>query len=198
MPRRNGLFVFIDAENMRKAVRECGYKRLDYAKLYRWLSTKKNAKRVYLYAAYIEGDPGEKRKFERLAKLGYQLRLKEVQKYPPVEQPFQVKCEQCKHVNHRVRKIAGKSKANCDSELTLDVMNQGVRGRYSEIMVFSGDGDFAKMYEYVSKELKRKVTVYSPLSKSIKRTSLRLKEMDAEGAINLLALELILPHYAKK
>jgi len=200
MSKRDGLFVFIDAENMRKAVRECGYQKIDYRKLYKWLTETKGAKRVYLYAGYIEDDEAEKRKFESLEKLGYILRLKEVQKYPATEQPFQVTCENCKHVNHRVRKIEGRSKANCDSELTLDVINQGSRGRYSEIIVFSGDGDFSKMYEYVSKDMKRKVLVFSPMQlwPARLRTSQKLRELDSDGCLSLQPLETILPKFAAK
>lgn len=200
MTKNNGLFVFIDAENMRKAIKECGYKNFDYLKLYNWLTEKKGAKRVYIYAGFIEDDKAERAKFKKLDKLTKcYLSLKEVQKYPPKKRQFQVKCENCQHINHRTRVIEGKSKANCDSELTLDVINQGTRQRYSEIMVFSGDGDFARMYEYVSGTLKKKVTVYSPVKgKPGKRTSLKIKKLNKDGAINLLALEMILPVYAKK
>ncbi len=56
-----------------------------------------------------------------------------------------------------------KSKANCDVDMTLEIMNHSIREKYDEIIVFS-DGDFGSVYEYVASKILKKVTVYAPLT----------------------------------
>jgi uncharacterized LabA/DUF88 family protein len=193
------LFVYIDAENLNNSSHECGYSSVDYVKLFNWLKTKKGAQRVYLYAALTIGNAKQEEYFAQLEKLGYIVQLKEVKEYQPPAVVHDVLCDGCKKtiqykITHRPRR-----KANCDSEMTLDIINHGVRKKYSEIIVFSGDGDFGRMYEYVADTLHRGVTVYSPLaSKAGKRTSVKLKTLRNNGTIKLEALEGIAVHLSGK
>ena len=90
-------------------------------------------------------------------------------------------------------KRAGRKKANCDSELTLDIINDGVRKKYGSIIVFSGDGDFSRMYEYVAETLVKPVTIFCPMgSKAGNRTSTKIKTLHNKGIIRIDALEGIL------
>lgn len=93
----------------------------------------------------------------------------------------------------------GRRKGNCDSELTLDVINDGVRKKYKSVIVFSGDGDFARMHEYVADVIKKKVTVYSPMKgEPGKRTSTAIKTLHNNGTITLESLEGVLVNFAEK
>lgn len=189
------LFVYIDAENLNNSAYECGYGSVDYVKLFNWLKTKKGAKRIYLYAALTIGNVKQEAFFQKLEQLGYIVQLKEVKEYHPPDITHDVTCDDCKKIiKHRVT-LKPRRKANCDSEMTLDIVNHGVRKKYSEVIVFSGDGDFGRMYEYVSDTLHKKVTVYSPLAGNAgKRTSVKLKTLRNNGTIKLESLEGIAVH----
>lgn len=193
----SGAFVYIDAENLKSSVLSCGYKTIDYPKLYNWLRITRNAKRAYVYAGY--SDEVEKQQYLALEKHGYIVMLKKVMQYPSQVKIKKLKCPSCKETGNFKIKINGRRKANCDSELTLDVINDGVRKKYSEIIVFSADGDFGRMYEYVSEVMKKKVTIYAPMgAKTNFRTSTKIKKLGIKGIVRLNALEGILSEYAIK
>lgn len=86
-----------------------------------------------------------------------------------------------------------------DVELTLDAIRFGIRKKYQRIIVFSGDGDFAKLYEYVARELKKNVTVYAPSDRNgIKRTASSVKRLGRNRVITLEDLGGLLNDYAIK
>jgi len=64
-----------------------------------------------------------------------------------------------------------------------------------KIIVFTGDGDFASVFRYVSEDLKKKVFLYIPDGK---RTSLKIKELKKSGIIACENISSILEHYGKK
>lgn len=198
MPKK-GLFVYIDAENLKGSAAACGYSRTDFIKLYNWLKTSKQADRVYLYASYAQNDTAAISELNKLERLGYIVRRKQIMQYPPEFKTHELKCPSCKKKARHTIKRNGRSKGNCDSELTLDVINDGARHKYGSVIVFSGDGDFARMHEYVADTLKRKVVVYSPM-KGVpgKRTSTAIKTMHNNGMIKLESLEGILTNFATK
>ncbi|MDD5551768.1 MAG: NYN domain-containing protein [Candidatus Pacebacteria bacterium] len=119
--------------------------------------------------------------------------IKEVNDYKDMKR-IEVKCPFCEK-DFIKRYWAKKSKGNCDAELTLDIIRFGVRKRYKGIIVFSGDGDFARVYEYVSKELRKKVIIYAPKKK---RTSVKLKKLFEQKIITLEGLNPLFPYYGKK
>ena len=196
---KKGLFVYIDCENLKGSAIACGYTFVDYVKLYNWLKTSKQAARVYLYAAFDANDTAAVSDLDKLERLGYIIRRKQIMQYPPEFKTHELKCPHCnKKASHTIKRN-GRSKGNCDSELTLDVINDGVRHKYSSIIVFSGDGDFARMHGYIAEEIKKSVTVYSPM-KGIpgRRTSTAIKTMHNNGTITLESLEGILVNFATK
>lgn len=195
IPGTNKIFVFIDAENIRNSVQDYGYKDLDYIKLYDWLKNKLKISRVYLYAGVERGDIDKEKMLNNLQKIGYYVSIKKVSIYSQKPFTVSVPCNKCGNVITKVIYRPNKQKANCDTELTLDIINCGVRKKYNEIIVFSGDGDFCRVYEYVSKTLKKKVIVYSPFDY---RTSLKVKEQDKNGTIKLEDLRGLLQHYGMK
>ena len=194
-----GINVYIDASNLQGSTEACGYKKVDYMKLYNWLKTSKGAKRVYLYATYDEGDTVTQSEFETLKRKGCVTRIKEIKQYAPTTKLRYGKCKHCGKQTVVMSKEQGRRKGNCDSELTLDVINDGVRKKYKSIIVFSGDGDFARMHEYVAEVIKKKVTVYSPMSGLPgKRTSTSVKALHHNGTITLESLEGVLRNFALK
>lgn len=162
-----------------------------------WLKTKRNAERVYLYAGY--SDEVGKERYKKLEKSGYILSLLKVKQSPSKSTFHNLKCPSCKKFHQHTIKHSGRRKDNCDSELTLDVINDGVRKKYSGIIVFSGDGDFSRMYEYVAEVLVKPVTIFSPMGAVAgHRTSTKVKGLHRNGIININALEGILGRYGIK
>jgi hypothetical protein len=70
-------------------------------------------------------------------------------------------------------------------------------GECDEVIVFSGDGDFAYLYEFVVGQLHKRVSVFSPLKYPASLlTSGKLKDLDKAGCINLYNLESVAQHRA--
>jgi uncharacterized LabA/DUF88 family protein len=186
-----GVFVYIDHSNLLRNLHVLGYKNMDWAALMNWFTTKQNVTRVYIYGGYATA--AEKAEFEKLEKLGYKVDIKKVMQYPDETTKHRLKCPACSKTHTYSIRHAGKRKANCDAELTMDAINDGARHKYSGVIVFSGDGDFGRVYTYISKTLEKPVTVFSPMgSKAGKRTSTHIKQLHKEGVIKLNALEGIL------
>ena len=188
-------FVFIDGENVRNALEESGYKDLDYLKIFEWLKKKKNVSRLYLYVGVETGDTAKEKELKKLSRDGIIVQPKKVNVYKTRPYRKSVVCPKCKHKHAVYIKRADRKKANCDAEMTLDIMNQGVRGRYGRIIVFSGDGDFTGVYDYVTKQLKKNVCVYSP---SGRRTSHKIKTMFKSKQIHWEDLGTLYQHFAIK
>ena len=194
-PQENKVFVFIDAENVRNSVEMYGYVDLDYVKLFNFFKNKLKVKRIYLYVGVERGDVSKLENLNKLKELGYLVSVKMVSIY--YQKPFIIKvpCNNCGNIINKTIYRHNKQKANCDTELTLDIINCGVRKKYDEIIVFSGDGDFCKVYDYVSQVIKKTVKVYAPFDY---HTSSKLKEQNKKGIIKLEDLRGLLQHYGKK
>ena len=197
--KKTRTFVFIDGENIRNSVESYGYKDLDYEKLYSWFKEKKDADRIYIYVGIEDGDGEKEKKFSSLQTLGYTVSVKKVMLYKQKPLSYKIKCKNCHTINEKLITRHSKLKANCDTELTLDIINGGVRKKYDKIIVFSGDGDFSIVYEYVVNELKKEVTVYTPLGyPHSTRTSSKIKELSKNKTIDLEDLGSLLQHYGLK
>lgn len=190
-------YAFIDGENMFKAFKKMGYKNVDYVKFYWWLKNKKNVTKIFLYVGLLDGDTVRENKFKGLEKLGYVMKVKPVQIYHGKIMEVSCICPECQNPFIHEEQLSDRSKANCDAELTVDVTRMCMSGKCDEIIVFSGDGDFGYLYEYVVQELHKKVQVFSPLKYPASLlTSGTLKQLDKDGAINLYNLESVAQHRA--
>jgi uncharacterized LabA/DUF88 family protein len=173
-----------------------GYRNVDYIKLYWWLKNKKKAKKIFLYAGLVDGDTARENKYNGLAKLGYETKIKPVQIYSGKIMEISCKCPNCNNEFIHEEQLNDRSKANCDAELTVDVTKSCMTdGECDEVIVFSGDGDFSYLYEFIVKELNKKVQVYSPLKYPASLlTSHKLKDLDKQGCIDLFNLESVAQH----
>jgi uncharacterized LabA/DUF88 family protein len=188
------IFCFIDAENVRNAMEDYGFADLDYSKVYGWMTKKRGVSRIYLYAAIEQGDLQKEQKYQSMADIGYYISLKRVMSYKQRPWLLDTRCPKCHHRFIRTTYIKDKKKANCDAEMTLDIVRFGVRKKYDEIIVFSGDGDFARVYEYVARELKKKISLYAPMNY---RTARNLKELGKNHIISLNDLKQLCLHYSE-
>lgn len=161
-------YCFIDASNLfYGGVKEMGWS-VDHKKLIQYLKKKFNVSRVYYYGGidtfnftytsssidnfpiteyldylnknkqFVEERTFKKARFyERLKSYGFNLKLKPT-KY--------------------IKELDGhlKRKANCDVDLTFDVMR--LRDEFNSFILLSGDGDFLKLLTYF-KEQKKEVHI---------------------------------------
>jgi uncharacterized LabA/DUF88 family protein len=187
-------YAFIDAENVRNAVEDAGFEDLDYNKLRKWIHNRCISK-VFIYVGIEHGDAQKISMFEKLQKNGYEVRAKTVMAYKQNNILIPNICPFCKKNFNRKYYVKDKKKANCDSELTLDVIRTGMNNEYSEVIMFTGDGDFARLMEYVSVELKKSVVV---ISSSGPRTSTKIKELNKKGIVKFQNLEGLFQHYTSR
>lgn len=192
------VYAFIDGENLFKAFRQMGYKNVDYVKFYWWLKNKKNVEKVFLYVGLVDGDTARENKYKGLTNLGYEMKVKPVQVYDGKVLEIETTCPDCGTAFIHEHQMNDKSKANCDAELTVDVTRACMtKDECDAIIVFSGDGDFGYLYEFVVGQLHKKVSVFSPLKYPASLlTSGKLKDLDRDGCINLYNLESVAQHRA--
>ncbi len=169
-------YIFIDASNMFYGTPGRPNWRVDYQKLFNYLTRKYQAKKIYLYSGIEtygynvnissttpfpvtevlehlkqsrkvckkhEGEILDKyinraKFFKKLNSFGYILRLKPIR--------------------HIRTKDGFKLKANCDVDLTFDMMR--LEKEYTSFILFSGDGDFEILLRYAT-EKRKKFKVFS-------------------------------------
>ncbi len=199
-PKKDATFAFVDVENMRNSAQAFGYEDFDYEKLHELLAVKKGVSRIYLYVAIEKGDEEKREYFEGLRNLkNFYVEIKEVVEYKKKNVLTRNECPSCKHRFIKEIPLNGRKKGNCDAELTLDIIRCGVMKKYKKMIAFSGDGDFARVYEYVATKLNKEVTVYAPSGKILgKRTSLKIKDLAKQGVIQLESTNTLFQHYGKK
>lgn len=136
--------AFVDAANIiygAKAERWF----IDLKKLLGYLKDKYKISKTFFYYGKDSKNQKEERFLKRLKSFGYTLRVKEIKRY------------------------GRKTKANCDVDLTMDVLLR--MKEYKRAIILSGDGDFAPLLSYIISQRKRVVVIASPkrAAKEIKR-----------------------------
>jgi len=170
--RGKEIYAFIDAANIFYGGERSMHFRIDYARLMAYLREKMKVTKVFYYAgvdvdtykaeegkkidtndlvAYYEAEvvktdktEEEKTLFEthmkrakfclELEKMGYELRIKATKVFKSTEGTTT-------------------TKANCDVDLTFDMMRY--MSQYNEAVVLSGDGDFVPVIDYLMKKHKK-------------------------------------------
>lgn len=157
--------------------------RIDYERLIKYLREKMSVTKVFYYAGvdveaykeegkeinldklvkYFQEKQMEKQleraKFYRdLKKFGYELRIKPTKVFKGAEG-------------------VTTTKANCDVDLTFDMMRY--MSQYNEAVVLSGDGDFAPIVEYL-KSKHKKITVLA----RTERTAREMRELAGDNFVD--------------
>lgn len=130
-------YAFVDASNIIYGARAEGWF-IDQKKLFKYLKTKFGISKAFFYYGKDSKNIKQEKFLKRLKEFGYTLRVKEIKRY------------------------GKKSKANCDVDLTMDVLLN--IGRYQQVIILSGDGDFLPLIQYVMKQKKEVVVIASPRS----------------------------------
>jgi uncharacterized LabA/DUF88 family protein len=192
-------YAFVDAANLFYGGEKSMHFRVDYEKLIKYLREKFGVTKVFYYSGvdtdqykeegkeldlvklvkYYEEETAKKDKTEDemallethlkrarfywdLTTMGYELRIKPTKVFVSSEGTTT-------------------TKANCDVDLTFDMMR--FMSQYNEAVVMSGDGDFAPILEYL-KDKKKKIRVLA----RFERTAREIKELAGEDFVDFKSL----------
>jgi len=178
----NKTYVFIDVANLIYGAKRTGKWEVSYYKLSKYLKLRYEASKIFFYAGVKSL---EKNKFNRLKRLGYILRLKELRTYKRKPLERKVKCPQCHCVFDRKIYRLPEWKANCDVDLTFDVMRYV--SDYSRMILISGDGDFYPLIDFLIKKGRNVRVIGETWS-----TAISIKKLVGPQFIDLISIKHII------
>ncbi len=123
-------YAFVDMQNIICGVERLGWL-VDFEKLFKYLSYKHRAVRIFLFVGYVEKFS---RSYRFLEKIGYLIC------YKPV-----------------VVDNLGRPKANIDADMVLKAVLE--KENYTKAIILSGDGDFYSLVAYLFQENKLEVVL---------------------------------------
>lgn len=155
-------YAFVDASNIIYGARAEGWL-IDQKKLFDYLKRKFSVSKAFFYYGKDSKSVKKEKFLKKLEEFGYVLRVKEIRRY------------------------GKKSKANCDVDLTMDMLLK-IR-EYQRAIVLSGDGDFAPLLAYLMIRRKKIVVISSP-----KRTSKGIRILVADNHIDFGSLRFLIEY----
>lgn len=186
-------FAFIDVQNTETTALKVLNFVFDWQKLINYLETRWNCEKIFLYPGIQENDEIRKNLFNNLkgAKSKIIVRVKEYRVYKNQDKISSVACPNCKiDVVHKVD-MGYSWKCNCDVEMTLDVLKNSTAN--TEVLLFTGDGDFAFLIEEIIKRETKVLIFSSALSVGngrYKRLSKKLKKFTNQKGSPVQLIEL--------
>lgn len=166
--KKQSVYVFIDASNIIYSARSAGWK-VDYEKLIHYLKTRYDVSRVIYYAGVDNENIKQLGFYEKLVKLGFELRLVPMKKFSD-----------------------GRKKADCDARMTFEAMKYFKE--YNEAIFLTGDGDFFWLLEYL---LKKKNGMVKLIAQS-RNTARELKILFRDKFIHLENLRQLIERKERK
>src|SRR3989344_1856512 len=156
----NRTYAFIDGSNVYKGAEEAGLQ-IDYAKLRHYLNTRYGVSKIFYFSG-TSNDPDRLLLHENLQKMEYEVKLVPTKRFAD-----------------------GKVKGDVDSRMTFEMMR--VKEEYDSAVVFTGDGDFFWVLEYLI-AMKTRVHLFGFAG----RTARDLKKMFKKRFSDLDRLEALL------
>lgn len=150
--RATETYAFVDASNIIYGARAEGWF-IDQKKLLQYLKNKFAVSKAFFYYGKDSKNNKQQKFLKRLEEFGYILRVKEIKRY------------------------GTKSKANCDVDLTMDILLN--LKKYQRAIMLTGDGDFLPLIQYIVKQKKEIVVIASP-----KSTAREIREFVKHSFIN--------------
>ena len=150
-------YAFIDVQNTESTAQQfCGFS-IDWKKLYEYLHDEKwSCDKIFFYTGIEIGDDRLASEFENLAKLhGCVVRAKPIFLYKRKDKTIRINCVKCQEENVSVVEMGYDRKANCDVELTMDVLENTTTDPEVEFLIFTGDGDFEPLIRKIADVAKR-------------------------------------------
>jgi uncharacterized LabA/DUF88 family protein len=137
-------YAFIDVPNTTGTTTNVLHFSIDWARLYQLLRNEKwSCSKIFFY----KGHKGEKEKeqLDKLRDIGYTVRTKLTHIHPDSLTTQELICPWCQGVFVHPYRVKGNRKSNCDVELTVDALEAVQPG--DQVLMFTGDGDFAYLIE---------------------------------------------------
>lgn len=178
----NKTYVFVDVANLIYGAKRTGRWKIDYRKLLKYLKSRYKASRVFFYAGVKSL---KKNKFNRLKRLGYVLRLKELRVYKRRPLERKVECPRCHRIFKKKIYRRPEQKANCDVDLTFDATRY--TSNYYRMILISGDGDFYPLIDFLIKN-GREVKVIG----ETRSTAISIKKLVGPQFIDLISIKHII------
>jgi uncharacterized LabA/DUF88 family protein len=186
--------AFIDVQNTETTAIKVLNFIIDWQKLIDYLEIRWNCEKIFLYPGIQENDDLRKDMFMKLKgnKSKVVIRTKEYRVYKNQDKVSKVSCPKCTtDVVHKID-MGYSWKCNCDVEMTLDMVRNSEL--HDEILLFTGDGDFAFLVEELI-HIGVRVLIFSSARQvgktGHKRLSKRLKELtnEKENQVQLIELD---------
>ena len=146
----------------------CAYKNLphgfsvDWKKLFEWLCHERwSCEKVFFYTGLEAGNDALINEFDAISKLPCSVvRTKWYQVFKRKDKTVQIKCAKCGEENVKVVDMGYAKKANCDVDLTMDILENATIDPEVEMMIMTGDGDFTPLIRKVS-DIAKKIYIVS-------------------------------------
>lgn len=143
--KRQNVYAFIDASNIIYGAKAEGWF-IDLKKLFKYLKKKYFVTKAFFYYGKDSKSAKKEAFLKKLKSFGYILRVKEIKRY------------------------GKKSKANCDVDMTMDMLL--LMKEYTKAIVLTGDGDFAPLLAHLMLNKKEITVIASP-----KRTAREIRSL---------------------
>ncbi len=131
------IYVFVDAANILYSQQDLHW-RVDYKKLKEYFAKECDLKGIYFYTGRLGENTKQNSFIEKLLKLGYIVKAKEVKRI-------------------KISKDVFEWKGNLDVELTIDVLAN--LNNFDTLILMSGDSDFAALLNTVKTHKKRVIVM---------------------------------------
>lgn len=178
-------YAFIDVQNTANSTEKMLGFVIDWQKLADHLVHKKSCSQVCFYTGIENGDTDTAAEFDTLSRVPFcVVRSKPVFAYKNKDKTVAKKCPHCGEENAFTVDMGYTKKSNCDVELGVDAIE--VSGPDTELMVFTGDGDFEYLIRRALEKGVGRVYVYSYAGKenragvTFSRFSTKLRTLIAE------------------
>lgn len=189
MDKTKRRFALIDVYNTANTTEKLHNFVIDWAKLYDYLKNKWLCEKIFFYAGIEIGDTNTEEEYASWGKLGYEMKTKPTMSYKRKDKPVKIICSKCGEENTKSISMGYDKKSNCDSELTVDALELAQPN--TEMLIFTGDGDFAYL---IKKLVEKGVSVKlvssntTPSASVNKRFSSRLRELLKNKVVNLIEI----------
>ncbi len=178
-------YAFIDVHNTDSTTQQMLGFVVDWIKLIDYLKYKKSCSEITFYTGIDIGDEQTAKEFDELAKMGTCIvKSKPIYSYKNKDITLGITCVNCGSENIHTINTGYNKKANCDVELSVDVIEKS--GAEVELFIFSGDGDFEYLIRKALEKGVDRVYICSYAGKEIRagmtisRFSTKLKSLIAE------------------
>jgi len=163
---RGRVYVFVDAANILYSQQSLRW-RVDYKKLKEYFEKECDLKGIYFYTGRLGENQKQNSFIEKLSKLGYVVKAKEVKRI-------------------KVSRDTYEWKGNLDVELTIDVIAN--LNNFDTLVLMSGDSDFAALLDTAKSQNKR-VLVMSTKGHVSKELLERAKYINIKKLKDYIALQ---------